>query len=94
MAVPKKGKTKSKRNQRRSHIFIKLKNLVPCPKCGKLIPPHTVCPNCGYYKGKMVIDVMKKLNKKEKKRREKEIAEKEKKEKTEKPLNMGELSHK
>lgn len=35
------------------------------------------CPNCGTYKGRAVIDVMKKLNKKEKKAKEKELAEKE-----------------
>jgi len=92
MAVPKQRKTKSRRNQRRMHIFIKQPNLVACPKCGKLILPHTVCPYCGYYKGKMVIDVFKKLTKKERKKKEKEIKEGEKMPKKE--LTMEELSRK
>jgi len=28
--------------------------------------PHKACPKCGYYKGKEVIDTMKKVNKKKK----------------------------
>ena len=94
MAVPKQRNTKSKRNSRRSHIRLAAPKLVPCPKCGTLIPPHTVCPNCGYYKGKEIIDVMAKLDKKEKKRREKEIKAKQEEEKEKKPLTMGDLSKK
>lgn len=25
------------------------------PACGKLHPPHTVCPECGFYKGSLVV---------------------------------------
>jgi len=92
MAVPKQRKTKSRRNQRRAHIFIKPRNLVPCSKCGKFILPHIVCPNCGFYKGLKIIDVMEKLTKKERKKKEKEIAAKEENEKKGKPLSMAELS--
>ena len=73
MAVPKQRKTKSRRNQRRSHIFTKTPVLFNCPKCGKPILPHTVCLNCGYYKGAEIIDVLKKLTKKERKQKEREI---------------------
>jgi hypothetical protein len=55
------------------------------------VRPHTVCSNCGYYKNKEVIDVLKKLTKKERKQREKEMAVKSKEEK-ERPLTMEELS--
>ncbi len=37
---------------------------------------HTVCPNCGTYKGRQVIDVLKKLDKKQKKAKEAELANK------------------
>jgi len=37
--------------------------------------PHKVCPNCGYYNGRMVVDVMAKLDKKEKKAKAKELKE-------------------
>ena len=80
MIAPKQRHTKSRRDKRRSQLGLKKLNLVPCPNCHTLIFPHQVCPNCGYYKGKEIIDVLKKLTKKERKEREKEI----KREKTEK----------
>ncbi len=94
MAVPKQRKTKSRRNQRRMHIYLKRPVLTVCPKCGKKVRPHTVCLNCGYYKGGEVIDVMKKLGKKERKKKEKEITEKGEEEKEGKTLSMEELSRK
>ncbi len=85
MATPKKRHTKSRRNQRRAGIFLKKPAIVLCPKCGKEVKPHTLCWNCGYYKGKEVIDIFKKLDKKEKKEKEKELQ-------SEKPLDMEQLS--
>jgi large subunit ribosomal protein L32 len=92
MAAPKWNTTKGSRNQRRMHIFIKNPGFVSCPKCGKPVLSHTVCLNCGFYKGAEVIDVMKKLTKKEKKAKEKELAAKGEAEK--KPLNLEGLSKK
>lgn len=60
------------------HLFIKKAALMSCPKCGKKVLTHTMCWNCGYYKQTEIIDVLKKLTKKEKKAREKEMAVKEK----------------
>lgn len=110
MGVPKQRKTKSRRNQRRMHIFLKKPNLGPCAKCGKPVQPHRVCLNCGYYKGRLVLDVLKKLTKKEKKQKEKELAAKEtpasaptsvraragraERKEGEKPLNWEEMSKK
>ena len=95
MAVPKQRHTKSRRNKRRMHIFLQAPSLNSCLKCGKPVRPHTVCQNCGYYKGVEVINVLKKLEKKERKKREKEMKEKEKEEtKKEKPLTLEELSKK
>ena len=89
MAVPKKRHTKSRRNKRRGNIFLEKPTLVSCSKCGKDSLPHTVCSNCGYYKGREVIDIFKKMTKKEKKAKEKEIDSGK-----EKPLNIEELSKK
>jgi len=97
MAVPKWNTTRGSRNQRRMHIFLKKPSLIPCPKCGKPVKPHTVCFNCGYYKGREVIDVLKKLTKKERKLREREMqAKKEEGKETaaKKPLSWEELSKK
>lgn len=49
-----------------------------CPRCKKPVLSHTVCKNCGYYKGSEVINVLAKLSKKEKKLKEKEIKQAEK----------------
>lgn len=81
--VPKQRKTKSRQAQRRMHLFIERRSLAVCQKCGKPVLPHTVCRNCGYYKGREVIDVLKKLNKKERKQKEKEMKAKEQAEKGE-----------
>jgi len=92
MAVPKQKHTKSRRNKRRMHIHINAPVLTKCSKCGKPVLPHTVCFNCGFYKGVEVIDVLKKLDRKERKKKEKEIQGKE--ESAKKPLSMEGLSKK
>lgn len=77
------------------HLFLRTPALSLCSKCGKEILPHTVCFHCGYYKGEEVVDVLKKLDKKERKKREKEMKSKEKeeiREGKEKPLTWEGLS--
>ena len=76
--TPKRHKTYSKVRMHRAHLKLKKPGLVKCPNCGNLILPHRVCPYCGYYKGKMVIDVFAKLTKKEKKMKKKELEERKK----------------
>lgn len=84
--------TRSHTRNRRSHHFLKKANFLKCPKCGQEILPHRACSNCGTYKGRQIIDVLKKLNKKEKKRKEKELKAQEETEAKNKPLNAEELS--
>ena len=55
MACPKKAKSKSKRNTRRSHHAISAATIVSCPNCGETKLLHRVCSNCGYYKGREVV---------------------------------------
>ncbi|HEY3235317.1 MAG TPA: 50S ribosomal protein L32 [Polyangiaceae bacterium] len=60
MAVPKRRKSSSKRNMRRAqHDKIEAPNLAPCPNCSAPMVPHRVCPSCGYYKGRAVLEVTK-----------------------------------
>jgi len=92
MAVPKSRKTKGRRDQRRMHIHIKNPGLTTCTKCGKPVLGHTACKNCGFYKGREVIDVMKKLTKKEKKLKAKEIEAQEGEKKSPDSLSMEGLS--
>jgi large subunit ribosomal protein L32 len=94
MAAPKQKHTKSRRNKRRSHHALDKQVLSICPKCGADVLPHRVCANCGGYRGREVIDVLSKLDKKERKKKEKELAEQEKGKTEEKGLSMEELSKK
>jgi len=94
MAVPKKGHTRAKVGKSRMHKYIEPVHLNVCPKCKKPVLSHTVCLNCGFYKGSQVIDVLAKLTKKEQKAKQKELAQAEKQEKQEKPLTTEELSKK
>jgi large subunit ribosomal protein L32 len=56
MALPKHKVSKSKRGKRRTHQKIEAPNLSTCPQCGETKLPHHVCPNCGVYKGRTVIE--------------------------------------
>lgn len=55
MAVPKKKKSKSKRDMGRSHHALKSAAHQECPNCGELKRPHHVCGACGYYDGREVV---------------------------------------
>ncbi len=55
--LPKRKISKGRRDRRRAHDALKAINLVVCSNCGGFRLPHTVCPNCGFYKGREVISV-------------------------------------
>ena len=56
MAVPKRKLSRSRRDKRRSSVWkLEMPTLAKCPQCGELKVPHTVCGNCGFYKGREVI---------------------------------------
>lgn len=58
MAVPKRKKSKSRRDMRRSqHIRLAAPSLSTCANCNAPKMPHRVCASCGYYKGQPVISV-------------------------------------
>ncbi|MBW1973194.1 MAG: 50S ribosomal protein L32 [Deltaproteobacteria bacterium] len=57
MAVPKRKKSKSRRDKRRTHKKLSAPALVPCPQCNELKPPHRACFYCGTYKGEEVIKI-------------------------------------
>jgi large subunit ribosomal protein L32 len=52
---PKRKHTSGRRDRRRAHDALQSRNLVACSNCGEMRLPHTVCPNCGHYKGREVI---------------------------------------
>jgi large subunit ribosomal protein L32 len=57
MAVPKMKVSKSRRDMRRAHHFLVAANPNECGNCGELKRPHHVCPSCGQYDGRDVVDV-------------------------------------
>ena len=57
MAVPKRRTSKARRDRRRSSVWkLPAPSFARCPHCGQLMLPHRVCGNCGYYKGREVIN--------------------------------------
>ena len=57
MAVPKRRQSNSKQGRRRSHDAKKPKQLTFCPQCRVALPTHVVCPQCGTYMGRKVVEV-------------------------------------
>lgn len=58
MAVPKRKISKARRDKRRAaNSKVSAPTLVECPQCHEPKVPHRVCPECGYYKNKEVIEV-------------------------------------
>lgn len=56
MAVPKKRVSRTRRDKRRTHKKLTPVNLIKCPQCGEASLPHRICPHCGFYKGRTVIE--------------------------------------
>ena len=54
MAVPKRKKTPSTRNMRRSHDALAASTYIECQNCGENKRPHHVCGACGQYDGREV----------------------------------------
>jgi large subunit ribosomal protein L32 len=55
--LPKKKHSSGRRDRRRAHHALKTRNLVQCSNCSELRLPHHVCPNCGHYQGREIIEV-------------------------------------
>jgi large subunit ribosomal protein L32 len=61
MANPTHRHTRARRDKRRSaHCKGQLPNLSLCPDCNELKLPYRVCPNCGSYNGRRVLDIVEK----------------------------------
>jgi large subunit ribosomal protein L32 len=62
--LPKRKHSSQRQGKRRKAILLTLPNLSPCLNCGELKPTHLVCPKCGFYKGRQVIKIKIKKEKK------------------------------
>lgn len=57
MAVPKRKVSKQRRNTRAANWKLDAPNLGECSHCHELVEGHKVCPKCGFYDGKKVLDI-------------------------------------
>jgi large subunit ribosomal protein L32 len=57
MAVPFRKVSNTRGRKRRTHYKISENVVATCPKCGEAVRPHRVCPKCGTYKGKTVVEI-------------------------------------
>lgn len=57
MAVPKQKTGRASTHTRRSaNDRIDAPSRSVCPQCGEVKLPHRVCPNCGFYKNREVVE--------------------------------------
>ncbi|MEE9508370.1 MAG: 50S ribosomal protein L32 [Anaerolineales bacterium] len=56
-AVPKRKHSQGRRNRKRAHHALKAPHLLACRNCGEKHLPHHICPNCGHYGGREIIEV-------------------------------------
>ena len=55
MPVPKRKRSRARRDSRFANKGIKVKAIAGCAQCKEPIAPHTACKKCGFYKGAKVL---------------------------------------
>ncbi|HLA85055.1 MAG TPA: 50S ribosomal protein L32 [Thermoguttaceae bacterium] len=56
MAVPKRKHSNHRSRIRRAHDAKTPRELQYCPKCSTPKPSHVICPNCGHYMGRTLVE--------------------------------------
>ncbi|MDP8234328.1 MAG: 50S ribosomal protein L32 [Candidatus Saelkia tenebricola] len=56
MANPKRRHSNTRTKKRRTHWKASSNAMTVCPDCKSPKPMHRVCPKCGTYKGRQVLD--------------------------------------
>lgn len=64
MSVPKKRISKRRTRARRSHHGLSKPSVTECPKCKQPTQPHRACAACGHYRGRDVLKLQAKVEKK------------------------------
>ena len=56
-ALPKRKYAKARQGKRRGHLGVALPRIDYCPQCHSPKLSHHVCPTCGTYAGREVIEI-------------------------------------
>ncbi|MDR0559703.1 MAG: 50S ribosomal protein L32 [Prevotellaceae bacterium] len=56
MAHPKHRTSRQRKRKRRTHYKAEIPTIASCSNCGSAVLYHRVCPECGYYRGRLIID--------------------------------------
>ncbi|MBD3383272.1 MAG: 50S ribosomal protein L32 [candidate division Zixibacteria bacterium] len=56
MALPKRRHSKTRGRKRRTHWKLDVPSMTACDNCGEKKLPHHICPHCGYYNGREIIN--------------------------------------
>ncbi len=57
MGLTKRRFSKARTASRRANFKVRAVTLVDCPQCHARMVPHRMCPACGYYAGRQVVEV-------------------------------------
>ena len=60
MGLPKRKVSHARQGARRAHLALTVPNLNECSHCHQMKEPHHACPNCGWYRGRQVLELKKK----------------------------------
>lgn len=55
MPVPKRKRSRARRDSRHANKGMKAKTITACKQCQAPISPHQACSTCGFYKGNKVL---------------------------------------
>ena len=56
MPVPKRKRSRARRDSRFANKGLKVKAITGCANCKEPIAPHVPCQKCGFYKGAKVLE--------------------------------------
>lgn len=56
MAHPKSKISKQRKRKRRTHYKLEAPTVASCQNCGAPKLRHTVCSDCGHYRGRLIVN--------------------------------------
>lgn len=69
MPNPKRRHSRARGRRRRTHWKLSGIALIECPQCKSPKLPHKICPVCGHYNGRLIVDFEARKAKKEERKK-------------------------